>query len=100
MECCGNFFSNLFQVLYPLVRSLVLSLEMEWWFKGWVMPIPNLEWGLSSTAVWTCVVDKLDNGKQFSPIVLLEVSADTQVLLDFLVYSFRFSIGLWVEGSG
>src|SRR5579863_9533813 len=63
------------------------------------MPIPNLERGFPSTAVWTCVVDKLDNGKQFCPIVLLEVSADTQVLLDFLVYSFRFSIGLWVESS-
>src|SRR5579863_3404094 len=100
MECCGYFFSNLFQILYSLVRSLVSSLEIEWWFKGRVMSIPDLEWGLSSTAVWTCIVDKLDNGKQFSLIVLLEVSTDMQVLLDFLVYSFRFSIGLWVEGSG
>jgi hypothetical protein len=46
------------------------------------------------------VVGKLGKGKEIGPIVLLEVAKDMEELFDFLVDSFRFSIGLWMKGGG
>jgi len=39
-------------------------------------------------AVRSCVVCEFDNGEECGPIVLLEISTDTKVLLDNLVNSF------------
>jgi len=38
--------------------------------------------------VWSCVVCKFNNGEECGPIVLLEISTDTKVLLDDLVNPF------------
>ena len=38
--------------------------------------------------VWMCIVCEFDNREECGPIVLLEVSTDTKVLLDDLVNLF------------
>ena len=40
------------------------------------------------TAVWSCIMCEFDNGEECGPIVLLEVSTDTKVLLNDLVNLF------------
>jgi len=51
-------------------------------------------------AIGSSIVCKFDDGEECNPIVLLEVSTDTKVLLNYLVNSFGLTIYLWVKCSG
>jgi hypothetical protein len=65
-----------------------------------LVAIPDLKRGLSHGTMGVDVVGKLGKGKEIRLIVLLEVAKDTEELFDFLVDVFRFSVSLWMKGSG
>ena len=45
------------------------------------------------------IVCKFYDREECGPIDLLEISTNIKVLLNYLVNSFWFTIGLWMEGS-
>ena len=51
------------------------------------------------TVMGVGIVCEFNNREECGPIVLLEISTNIKVLLDYLVNLFQFTIGLWVEGS-
>ena len=55
---------------------------------------------MTGSAMRPGIVGEFHKRDKFCPIVDLVVAEDTEVLLQFLVYAFRFSVGLWVEGHG
>ena len=85
---CSDFFAYLFQVLDAFIHTLKSGLELQGWFKGWLKAVPDFERRFVGTTVRAGVVCKFNDGEECSPIVLLKVSTNSEVLLDYLVNLF------------
>ena len=71
-------------------------------YELWLVSVPYLEWGVSRSAVCSGIMSKFHERDQIrvSPVVYLVITKYSEVLLEFLVDSFRFSVCLRVKSCG
>jgi hypothetical protein len=66
----------------------------------WVITFVSKEGGDASRGICSIVVGKLGDRQEFSPIVLLVVAIDSEVLLEGLIRLFALSIAFRVLSGG
>ena len=66
----------------------------------WFISEHEVEWRFASGGVRAVVVDKLGHGNMVGPGFRVRPTEDVEVGLNFLIESFRFSVGLRVVCCG
>jgi len=65
----------------------------------WVLSGIKEEWCLLCCGMFSVIMTELGYRQPFSPIVLLLIDEDAEVLFNILIHSFRLPIGGQVKGG-
>ena len=100
VKCSFGFFSDKEHVLSEHVGRCLLDQPSGFDSVIRFLSIIEIEGGVASCRVLPCVVDECCTGKPFYPIILMVIGENPEILFNFLVCSFRLTIGLGMIGGG